>query len=192
MNGVFLQMQDLDIAITVQNRQLIRTIWGLYPLPPFISSKGKPTYTSPLWIELRFNTPSPSNNNASDNTKTDIEFRPMDIHIESAGVKMSPKGFVGPGGGQTFMPNLSPSFRQRYPCIPKEKDPRIDEEDLRVAAESIFLRGKNCFWFAFDRSPSPDEPFVFHLNGLTRGGVSRQIPPIRFEKGGAWSTGTIP
>jgi hypothetical protein len=187
-NGILMQLEGFDLAVSIENRWITREIIGIYPLPPFIPTWSTPDYKPPMRVQVRFDTGDVAEQSADEKAVNEpapdgLSFNPMKVSIESHDMSWSPTGFYGPGGRLVF-PGPSPSARQRYPCAP--------DGDVRTTNTAVNVSGQACFWLIFDRSPSPEEPFTLHLGGVKRAGRTVMIPVFLFKKGQAWYGGTIP
>jgi hypothetical protein len=172
--GVQFQIQELDINVSVTNNRTMKYIFGFLIIPPFIPINDDPAaYKSQLEIHMHFDAKSFSSNLEQKDVATDISFRPMDVRIESGGMNLAPKEFKTP---ESNYKNLTDNI------VNPSKDPQF-----------ILLNDQSIYYvLVFERSESPDQPFVLQLKGLTKGGHIIKIPDIRFEKRGSWSQKYFP
>jgi len=172
-----LQLDSLDLWLRMprENFHSSLTFVGPFifiPVPIFPVPHFWPKRKDPLWLEVYL-----------DAKGRGFSFDPRRVTLQlNDGKSLNPTNVLGPGNAKE---NKDAPSRERWGC--ETKTPYY-----RQPVGPIPFGERSCFLLRFDTlPPSPDQPFVLLIEGITRVGVSVRMPPIQFEKASGWEFDTL-
>lgn len=172
-NGVIgLPGMDLEAVANTYDHSPFFLLGIVVPIIPFPSFLDRPQFEIDLIL---------------DPEGEDFTFDPGRVSVRVAdGPAIPPTTFKhGPGAFDVEEPPYAWSFHRSPEVSCLNRFPYRDPapEDLPISAP-LPVTERSCFRLIFDRrAPSPREPLLLSIGGISKAGQPFPVPPIRFEKG---------